>query len=207
MSTVKAINHQVGNDATATNNFTWYQPSVPDGTVRLGQGIATATSKDMVTVSGSTITLGGNLVQAATAAPAFSARATTGQAITSATFTKVTFDTEDFDTNNNFASSRFTPTVAGYYQINSTACCYAATTITRAINALYKNGSILLRLSDIQTGAGTFITTTGSAVVYMNGTTDYLEIYVWITGTGALQVNTATFGESSSFSAAMVRSA
>ena len=37
------------------------------------------------------------------------------QALSSATWTKVTFDTELFDSNNNFASSRFTPTVAGQY--------------------------------------------------------------------------------------------
>ena len=53
MSTVKAINHQVGNDSTATNNFTWYQPSVPDGTVRLGVGISGATSADVITANNS----------------------------------------------------------------------------------------------------------------------------------------------------------
>ena len=37
------------------------------------------------------------------------------QTLSSGTLTKVTFDTELFDTNNNFASSRFTPTVAGQY--------------------------------------------------------------------------------------------
>ena len=37
------------------------------------------------------------------------------QTLSSATLTKVTFDTELFDTNNNFASSRFTPTIAGQY--------------------------------------------------------------------------------------------
>ena len=38
MSTLKVNNLQVGQDATATNNFTLYQPAVPDGTVRLGVG-------------------------------------------------------------------------------------------------------------------------------------------------------------------------
>ena len=37
------------------------------------------------------------------------------QTLSSGTLTKVTFDTELFDTNNNFASSRFTPTIAGQY--------------------------------------------------------------------------------------------
>jgi hypothetical protein len=40
MSTVKSKKYQVGTDATASNNFTIYQPGTPDGTVRIGQGNA-----------------------------------------------------------------------------------------------------------------------------------------------------------------------
>lgn len=54
MSTIKANNHQVGQSPTASNNFTWYQPSTPDGTVRLGVGNSGATTSDVVTVTGST---------------------------------------------------------------------------------------------------------------------------------------------------------
>lgn len=50
MSTLKTNNVQVGQSATATNNFTWYQPSTPDGTVRLGVGNSGATSADTVIV-------------------------------------------------------------------------------------------------------------------------------------------------------------
>ena len=38
MSTLKTNNVQVGQSVTATDNFTLYQPSTPDGTVRLGNG-------------------------------------------------------------------------------------------------------------------------------------------------------------------------
>lgn len=38
MSTLKTNNVQIGQSGTASNNFTWYQPSTPDGTVRLGNG-------------------------------------------------------------------------------------------------------------------------------------------------------------------------
>ena len=51
MSTLKVNNLQVGQDATATNNFTWYQPASPDGTIRLGVGNASATSSDPLTVT------------------------------------------------------------------------------------------------------------------------------------------------------------
>ena len=46
MSTLKVNNLQVGQDSTATNNLTWFQPGSPDGTIRLGSGNAgSATSK------------------------------------------------------------------------------------------------------------------------------------------------------------------
>ena len=51
MSSVKTNNLQLGQSVTATNNFTWYQPSTPDGTVRLGVGNSGATSSDVVSVS------------------------------------------------------------------------------------------------------------------------------------------------------------
>jgi hypothetical protein len=40
MSTVKSKKLQVGTDATASNNFTIYQPATPDGTLRIGVGNA-----------------------------------------------------------------------------------------------------------------------------------------------------------------------
>jgi hypothetical protein len=51
MSTLKTNNVQVGQSVTATNNFTLYQPSSPDGTVRLGVGNSGATTGDALTVS------------------------------------------------------------------------------------------------------------------------------------------------------------
>ena len=53
MSTVKVLNCQIGQSLTATNNFCWYQPSSPDGTVRLGNGNAGATTLDTITVNSS----------------------------------------------------------------------------------------------------------------------------------------------------------
>lgn len=57
MSTVKANSHQVGQSATAANNFTLYQPSTPDGTVRLGVGNAGATTADVITASSTGVTI------------------------------------------------------------------------------------------------------------------------------------------------------
>ena len=79
------------------------------------------------------------------AGPTFSVYSTTVQNVTSATATKVTFNTEEWDTNNNFASSTFTPTVAGYYQIDAMLRVSASGAIANAWVALYKNGSIYKR--------------------------------------------------------------
>jgi len=53
MSTLKTNNVQIGQSVTATNNFTLYQPSSPDGTVRLGVGNSGATTSDVITANSS----------------------------------------------------------------------------------------------------------------------------------------------------------
>jgi hypothetical protein len=47
---------------------------------------------------------------------------------------------------------------------------------------------------------------TGSMVVYMNGSTDYLELYIYATGTGTFNLNGAT-DRNCRFNGSMVRSA
>jgi hypothetical protein len=123
--------------------------------------------------------------------PAFSAYASAqSSAITTAVDTKVLFDTEIFDTNSNFASSRFTPTVAGYYQINATVRFNG--TFTAGGLILFKNGT---GLGYLENGTGNFVT--GSSLQYMDGSTDYLEIYVNMTGTSLTvsnnNINTSYF--------------
>lgn len=121
-------------------------------------------------------------------APAFRARpATSSQSVSNNTWTKVTLGTEDFDTNNNFASSTFTPTVAGYYQVNgSVYCTNSSGNITQARCNIYKNGSTEVWGNFVLTnGTGSNNTDsigTVSGIVYMNGTTDYLELYGYIGG-------------------------
>lgn len=51
MSYVKLKNIQVGFDANANNNFTWYQPATPDGSVRLGLGNWGTIIQDVLTVN------------------------------------------------------------------------------------------------------------------------------------------------------------
>lgn len=112
------------------------------------------------------------------AGPAFSAY-TSGTGATIGTgATKVTFDTEEFDTNSNFASSRFTPTVAGYYQVN--AQVQPNLSYTGGYIAVYKNGSAY-KYGTYINGVVAFGGFTVSTLVYCNGSTDYIEIYAAFT--------------------------
>lgn len=102
--------------------------------------------------------------------PAFGAYAGSATSLSGGGFTKVLFDTEEFDTNSNFASSRFTPTISGYYQINGSV---SIGTNTQCVASIYKNGGEFKRGNNaiISNGSGC------NSIVYMNGSTDYLEIY------------------------------
>jgi hypothetical protein len=140
--------------------------------------------------------------------PAFSAtKITTAQTISNGVATKVTFNSEDFDTDNCFASSTFTPTVAGYYIV--TACASISysdnTGITNAVS-IYKNGSQYTAAGNsLSSGTTAFFRPTVSAVIYMNGTTDYLEVYA--TGASSTATITVAAATATRFSACMLRGA
>jgi hypothetical protein len=135
--------------------------------------------------------------------PAVSAYLDLNQTVTSATWTRVTLNTVQFDTNSNFNSSslyRFTPTVAGYYQCCATIGASDAAG-TQASSAFYKNGALYLKGSGV-TQSFTVISMSVSAVIFFNGTTDYVELWANITGTAP----TLTGGQdTTSFSASMIR--
>jgi hypothetical protein len=138
--------------------------------------------------------------------PAFSAYKNSGnQSITSATFTKITFDTELFDTNSNFASSTFTPTVAGYYQINTGLSTSTSASQSRVILLVYKNGNAIYALQDLSIAAFRY---SGGTIVQMNGTTDYLEIYAYIVGTSIVaESGLNSTGYTTWFNGALIRAA
>ena len=130
--------------------------------------------------------------------PAFSAWQSTGQSLSASTDTKALFQTEEFDTNSNFASSRFTPTVAGYYQVSGG--WQAGTSASNLVIYVFKNGAVYKNI-------GVNIAATnwayGSCLVYCNGSTDYIELYF-----NSTVLNTTNPTQQSTyFQAAMVRSA
>ena len=140
--------------------------------------------------------------------PAFSAYQSSTQTIANATFTKIQLQTEEFDTANAFDSTtnyRFTPLVAGYYQING-AAAIAGSTGNNYIVAIFKNGSEYKRGSQLLTNTSGQTIPTVSSIVYLNGSTDYLELYGY---QGSTISQTTNLGSTYQiyFNGAMVRSA
>jgi hypothetical protein len=145
--------------------------------------------------------------------PAFMAYANASQTVTLSTWTKVAINTEEtngdpnscFDTTNN----RFTPNVAGYYQINGNIRLTAATTITQLFVAIYKNGTEYTRGAQMAASftAGSGIQMPVSQIVYLNGSTDYVELWGQVQGSGTAQFQYAAASATSWFSGALVRAA
>jgi hypothetical protein len=127
--------------------------------------------------------------------PAFRAYMSAAQTISGSTFTKLNFNTEVFDTNSCYdtTTNRFTPNVAGYYQVSGNIYITATAQIY-----VYKNGTA--------DSIGPYASTTGfvtNSLVYLNGTTDYVELYIF---SSAVTTNVTTAAQSQ-FSGALVRAA
>jgi hypothetical protein len=134
--------------------------------------------------------------------PSFAANPSNNQGLALGTWTKVVLDVEQFDTNNNFASNRFTPTVAGYYQINAVLQFFASSGLTVNAAAIYKNGSINAYTNFISSSA--FGSASVSSIIQMNGTTDYIEFYAYILAGSSVGVSS---GASTVCSGSLVRNA
>ena len=140
-----------------------------DGNPRLS--IPTGTATATVPNATGTVMVSGNM-------PAFRATSTSigSQTFASSTSTKVQFNSKIFDTNNYFDATtnyRFTPLISGYYQINATISLASAIGVISA--QLYKNGSAYSS-PQFPLNSG-YTSGSVSDIVFLNGSTDYLEIY------------------------------
>ena len=179
--------------ATTTSGLT--QSADLSGVLQLASGTGNLVTVPSVT---GTAMVSGNM-------PAFSAYQSSGQSVNSATFTKVQLQTEEFDTASAFDSTtnyRFTPQVAGYYQVSGSVEWSFST--GQSLITIYKNGS---RFKDGSFGTGGTDGTSSvvSVLISLNGSTDYVELYCYQnTGTAKTTVNVLT---STFFQAVMVRGA
>ena len=116
--------------------------------------------------------------------PAFYAWSSAGsQSVSNNVNTKVNLATTGFNLNNNYstANSRFTPTVAGYYLFNGVLYCASSTNMTAGRVMFYQNGS-QVTTGPILFASSTDIIASATAIFYMNGTTDYMEMFGLING-------------------------
>jgi hypothetical protein len=145
--------------------------------------------------------------------PAFSAWQSSAQTLSSGVATLVQFNTEEFDTANCFNNTgstvtlnglstpayAFCPNVAGYYQFIFNA--YMGVQSSGQQGIFYRNGAV----SKFCVGTGSTLMNgiNNTALIYLNGTGDYVQAYLSVSiGQSLSAGQTVTY-----FSASMVRSA
>jgi hypothetical protein len=171
------------------------------GAITLAAPSVAGTNTATLPAAAGTVMVSGNM-------PAFSAYSNTNQTgLTSSTYVKAAFNTKVFDTNSYYDATtnyRFTPLVAGYYQVN--ASYFATGTGFNGQANIYKNGSIFYGSSYANSTGISSIIVNVSGIVYMNGSTDYLEGYIY----GSTTAGTWTITNSQNytyFNAVLVRAA
>lgn len=140
----------------------------------------TISSAQVATFAQAPVLPAASIPQAALAAnvagngPAFSIYATGTTSVPTSTYTKVIFNGSIFDTTGGMvSSSRFTPTLAGYYYITGSAYFSSS---SESFVQIQKNGAELHRGTD---HGSQVYSRTVSGLVYLNGSTDYVEIYTY----------------------------
>jgi hypothetical protein len=130
--------------------------------------------------------------------PAFSAARASGgtQTLSAGVWTKLLFPDEGYDTNNNFTSSTFTPTVAGFYWVRVAAAQVTAGTQL----GIYKNGALQ---SGQNAGGGSGDWLEHTALIQCNGSTDTIEGWAMAPSGMSFIANSVLC----QFQAAMIRSA
>jgi len=151
-----------------------HQSSQGSGTITLGtsgEKITTASGAEFSAVTGHMY-------------PAFEVYKTANQSLTDVALTKVQFETETFDTDNcydNTTNYRFTPTVAGKYFVYTEVLTDAGSSSNLNNQKLFffKNGGTYKQtINEFLSNPVRQTQIVASATIDMNGSSDYLEVYV-----------------------------
>ena len=158
------------------------EPIADNGTVTLGS-------------SGDTFTLGSGVKQSNLNNPAFYAYRSSNQSISSATTTKIEINAEVFDTDNCYDPStnyRFTPNKAGKYFVHGSARGDAGSDNLNNMNVkIVKNGNengtggvtgggMIAQYNNAAPNKFDNMSMNVSGYFDMNGTSDYIELYISI---------------------------
>ena len=176
MSTLQTKIVRLGDSATLANNFELVVPTVPDGTFKIrrqnGTEILSVDAAGNVTII-SKLTVNANRI-------AFNA--VSNLISVAGDFSASTFPTwaskDDPSNSFNLATGRFQPPVAGAYQINASANYLSnGNSGSSAVETtIRKNGVAAISASQSTLGGTQFIIVHVSTVVFLNGTTDYVDI-------------------------------
>ena len=126
--------------------------------------------------------------------PVFRAIRSDYQYLPNNTDTVISFDNDSsgssFDTNNfyNTSTYRFTPTIAGYYQLTAQ--------LEFSLNSgnnlfglmIFKNGSEYLRIRRWNDGSNSNVNINITGIVPFNGSSDYAQVYGWQNSGGNITV-------------------
>jgi hypothetical protein len=150
---------------TANGTVLTTASTMPAGSVNqaaLATGVAGNGPSFSVTPNGS-----GQIISAATTAKV-TAFGITGDAVT------YYWDTASCWNNTN---KRFIPNVAGYYYFNTGLAIASIASGDNLGLAFFKNGTGIRYTSYFNNGGANDVYINGSCVIYMNGSTDYVEVY------------------------------
>ena len=187
----------VANGGTGLASLTANNVILGNGTSAV-QSVAPGSSGNVLQSNGSSW-----VSQAAAAGPAFSAYYNgTIQTIPASTWTKATMNAKDFDTNTNYDATtnyRFTPTVAGYYYISASVPLAGGASAVGVNLAIYKNG-IIYKGTSTNLPSSTNGNLSISLPILLNGSTDYVEVYVYSGGqaTGIYGSSSTIYGGANS---------
>lgn len=148
-----------------------------------------------------TSTFGGQVV---TPAPLLRVYLSSTQSVSQTTSTKIAFDGITYDLTSDWDSTnkRFVPSVAGYYLFYLSLYTEGTGGAIRTFSNFFKNG-VNFQAGQDQNGTDRMINNT--AIIYCNGTTDYVEAYGWIYSSSTPQFYGSSTATSTTLSATLVR--
>ena len=124
-------------------------------------------------------------------------KSASAQLINASTWTKIVLDVESYDNLGEFATDRFTATVAGYYTITAQLFFANISNGKYIVVAIYVNGSLAARSRRVTGGSGD--AAHGASDIINLAVGDYVELFCYHDDVAARDVN---LGEYLSFLAA-----